>query len=129
MISLTVKPVDGGTNKYGKDISDLQDGITIEGDEISGTLKYTKDFVKAFGEDEKDGNFLALEISSDNGKTITTEVVNGTHGPVTVDDGFCIYRITDKDTQKIKITVSKGDQSKVVQYGLTGLTCDEAGEP
>ena len=129
MISLTVKPVDGGTNKYGKDISDLQDGITIEGDEISGTLKYTKDFVKAFGEDEKDGNFLALEISSDNGETITTEVVNGTHGPVTVDDGFCIYRITDKDTQKIKITVSKGDQSKVVQYGLTGLTCDEAGEP
>ena len=126
MISLTVKPVDGGTNKYGKDISDLQDGITIEGDEISGTLKYTKDFVKAFGEDEKDGNFLALEISSDNGETITTEVVNGTHGPVTVDDGFCIYRITDKDTQKIKITVSKGDQSKVVQYGLTGLTCNQS---
>ena len=127
MISLTVKPVDGGTNKYGKDISDLQDGITIGGDEISGTLNHVTDFGNFSSiVSEQEGNFLALEISSDNGETITTEVVNGTHGPVTVDDGFCIYRITDKDTQKIKITVSKGDQSKVVQYGLTGLTCNQS---
>ena len=127
MISLTVKPVDGGTNKYGKDISELQTGITIEGEEITGTLNHVTEFDE-FSSDisEQEGNFLALEISTENGDTITTEVVNGTKGPVTVDDGFCIYRIDDKDTQKIKITVSKGDQSKVVQYSLIGLTCNES---
>ena len=129
MISLTVKPVDGGTNKYGKDIKDLQDNIVIEDDEITGTLKYVSDFGEAFGEGEKSGNFLALDISSENGDTITTEVINGTNEPITVTDGFCIYHITDKETQEIKITVSKGDQSKVVQYGLSGLTCNRAGEP
>lgn len=127
MISLTVKPVDGGTNKYGKDIKDLQDGITIEGDEITGTLKYVTGFDE-FSSDpsEQEGNFLALDLSSEDGEEIITEVVNGTHGPVTVDDGFCIYRITDKDTQSIKVTVTKGGQSKIVQYGLTGLICNES---
>ena len=110
---------------YGKKADEIQEGIEVGEDSISGNLKYLLDFSEFSSVlTEQEGNFLALKISSNEGAVITTEIVNGTHGPVIVGDGICVYRITDKDTQSIKITTAKNDESETVIYSLTDLTCD-----
>ena len=37
-----------------------------------------------------------------------------------------VLLISDKDIQKVKITVSKGSDSEVKTYDLSGLTLEEA---
>lgn len=41
---------------------------------------------------------------------------------VTVDDGFCVYSITDKDQQKIYVKATKNSGFTEKIYSLTGLT-------
>lgn len=75
---------------------------------------------------ERKGNYLALYCSTEEeGSTITVELINGTVGhPVTLDsDGLIIMRISDKDTQRVRVVASKdGYTDTVREYSLTGLT-------
>jgi len=120
---------DDGTLLLGKVASDLQTGITINGDVISGTLKYISDYSSAgYTGDEQSGNFLALHFESEvDGATIKVELVGGTHGEKTLDDdGLCIFRVTST-TQTIKVTVvAEGYNNTVKTYALTGLTLNNA---
>ena len=117
--------MNGEADCYGKNANDLQENILIENNKISGTLKYVTDFTKAFGESEKDGNFLALlfdEVSD--GVSVKTKVINGVHDTY-IDctaDKFCIYRITDEQTQSIEIVAEKGGKIDTRLYNLSGLT-------
>ncbi len=120
--------MDGGTNVYGLNVNQLQSGIVIGDSEISGTLLHVDGYTGFNGSDptEQSGNYLALKVEIPDGANVTTQLVNGKHGPVDLsEDKFCVYRITDKDTQQIKFTVSKGDQSKESVYSLTGLALNE----
>lgn len=105
----------------------MQDDIAIVGDEITGTLKYIADYSSAFSGDEASGNYIALHFTCDvEDAVLTVEVVNGFHGPVTLDESrINIFRIADKDTQKIKVTATKDGESYSRIYGLTGLTLNE----
>ena len=109
-------------------MDDLQDGIEIDGTDITGTLKFVADYSSAFGPGEDSGNYIALhfEVPEEEDVVITVEVVNGYHGPVTLDaDGLVILRIADKDSQTIKVVASKEGFSSVTKiYDLTGLTCE-----
>lgn len=56
---------------------------------------------------------------------VVVELVGGTKGPVTLDpDRIHILLITNKDTQSIKVTATKGDESVEQTYSLTGLTLE-----
>ncbi len=128
MISLSVNAMDGETDVYGLNVSDLQSGIVIGESDISGTLLYVSEYPGFNGSDisEQSGNYLALKVDVPEGANVTTELVNGKKGAVDLTaDKFCVYRITDKDTQQIKFTVSKNEESKVSVYSLTGLTLNE----
>ena len=113
---------------WGKGVADLQENIEIEDNAITGTLKYVDDYSSAFGTGEDSGNYLALHcaVPDVEGVTITAEVVNGTHGPVTLDeDGLVVLRIADKSLQTIKIVASKeGYESVTKVYDLSDLTCE-----
>ena len=50
--------------------------------------------------------------------------MNGSSGQVQVTDGFCVYRITNKDEQKIKVSAVKDEDSDMVLYDLSDLTYD-----
>ena len=123
MISLVVKAVDGGTACYGKNASELQQNITITDTDISGTLNKIDDYSEAFPDaQEKTGHYLALAFTFDEGATVKTELLGGKKGEVDVTaDKYCVYRIENKDTQKVKITATKGEQSTEKTYGLTKL--------
>ena len=115
--------MDGGTACYGKKASELQEDITVSSDAISGTLKKIDDYSEAFGDTEKSGHFLALAFTADNEATVKTKIIGGEKGEVdATKDKYCVYRIKDKDTQKIQVTAEKGGQSTERTYSLTKLT-------
>ena len=120
--------MNGETDVYGLNVSDLQSGIVIGEFDISGTLLYVSEYPGFNGSDvsEQSGNYLALKVDVPEGANVTTELINGKKGAVDLTaDKFCVYRITDKDTQQIKFTVSKNEESKVSVYSLAGLTLNE----
>lgn len=88
-------------NLFGKHIDDLQEGIVVGDDKITGTLKYVTDYTEFSGKaSEQQGNYLALHATA-NDPTATVKVgitkmstleedgiivliVKGTGTPVTV---------------------------------------------
>ena len=126
MITLTIKAVDDKSNVCGRNAEELQSDIEVRDDTITGTLKHIDGYSGFSGiPSEQSGNFLALSFEADEGSEIITELVNGTKGPVKVDDGFCVYRLTDKETQTITVTVKKDTEESVKEYSLSGLACSE----
>ena len=74
---------------------------------------------------EQKGYYLVLHATAASGATISAELQNGLHGPVTLDDdGILIVRISDPETQDLKYTVTKGDVTEVMYFDLSGLTLE-----
>lgn len=117
-------------NVLGKLVSELQSSDVMVGDSaITGTLHYVTGYTGFHGSDplEQEGNFLALKIDAitAEGVTTTVELVGGTKGPVTLDsDMNIVLHIQNKDTESVKVTVSKGGESETKTYGLSGLTLE-----
>lgn len=110
----------------GKTAADLQTNVVITGDEISGTLNYVTGYTGFSSETaDQEGNYLALKVSTvpKNDVTTTVELVGGTKGPVTLDaDMNIVLRITNKDTQSVKVVATKGKQSITKTYSLASVT-------
>lgn len=126
VVKVTVSPMTSSPQAYGKNITDLQENVTVKGKAISGTLKHVTGYTGFNGVEveEQSGNYLALDFASDPWPdTVTVELLGGKKGPVslTTDDKFCVFRITDKDSQKIQVKASKGVTSITDEYTLTGL--------
>ncbi len=120
---------------FGKAASDLQEDIAVGmlSGVLTGTLKYVDDYSAAFGGDLASGNYIALHIAATDendapADAITVEIVNGTSGPVTLDeDGLWVGRIADKSTQIIKIVASKDGYDSVTEtFRLDALTLQNA---
>lgn len=111
-------------------MSELQAAdVTVGESEITGTLHYVTNYTgfDASEPSEQVGNFLALKInaSSLEGVTTVVELVGGTKGPVNLDsDMNVVFHIQNKDTESVKVTVSKGGESETKTYGLSGLTLE-----
>ena len=125
MISPAVVSVtSSGTQRYGLQVDTLQEGIRVTENAITGNLKLVDSYPQ-FGDEEASnpGHYLALDVTVPEGSTVTTKIDGGTK-PDYVDltsDKFCVYRIKDKDTQKIKIKTRKGEEEVEKTYSLTGL--------
>ena len=125
-LSLTVEAENGGTNVLGKLVSDLQTGVSVAANAITGTLKYVTGYT-GFSSDPslQDGNFLALKFATSKPATVTVEIVGGTSGPVALDaDMNWVGRIANKDTQTIRVIATAGGNTITKNYSLTGLVCN-----
>jgi len=115
---------------YGKSAADLQSGITVNTDSVAGTLHHVDGYTGFNSSEviEQSGNFLALDFSATpTDSQVTVELVGGTKGPVQLTypgDMFCVFRITNKDTQSIKVTAVKDGQTTEKVYSLTQLTLE-----
>ena len=126
MISLIVEAGDDGTQYYEHTASELQSGISITGIEIKGTVNKVSGIVNFVG-DNTDYH-LVLKLTADGGVTIETKMTGGAtvmKGYVTVDDGYCVYSVTDKDHQKIYVKASKDGKSIENVYDLSGLVLED----
>lgn len=125
MISVTVEADNGDTQYYGISANQLQDNVVVSGSAISGTLKWTESYEQFSGNKaEQSGNYLVLKFTPTKDAKVTTMVQGGTmKKPVdATSDGYCVYRLTDTQTQKIDVTVTKGKKTKTTTYDLTQLT-------
>ena len=104
----------------------MQEDIEIDGDAITGTLKYVTGY-QAYSGDEQNGNFIALHVNAPAGAVVKSQLINGVHGEVTLDeDMVIIFRVTDEETQKIQFKVSKDGHESTYVYDLSGLTLANA---
>lgn len=118
-----------GTDLLGKVVANLQTGITVGTDAITGTLKYVTGYTGFSGDvSEQSGNYLALHAACSGADSITVKWgANGTEKTLDA-DGLMVLRITNKDTQVLYVTAKKsGEPDYVKAYSLAGLTLEAAG--
>ena len=134
MTGLTVDAdVADSVDLFGKVASGLQTGVEVDNENktIRGTVKYIADYSSAgYTGDEKSGNFLVIhaEVPDVTGVTLTAELIGGTHGVQTLDeDGILISRITNKNSQMIRIVARKDGYDPVSKtFSLKRLTLSPA---
>lgn len=113
-------------------VSSLQSGVAVNGDKITGTLKYMKadnGITSVWGK----GNFLCLGFSAVDWtayKSVMVGLDNSAGGGL-VDilpdpDKNGLFKITDKNTQRLMVVTTSADGKKkhVDYYDLSGLLCE-----
>lgn len=126
---LEVEPTAATETRYGKSVSALQEDVVINDKFIKGTLHYVTGYTGFSGDaDKQSGNYLALDFTASDGATTMVELLNGSTGhPVDASsDMYCVFRITDKNTQKIRISSTLNSDTVVKTYSLAGLVLERA---
>ena len=127
--TVEVTAMEDGTDLLGKTAEDLQYGITMKGNKISGNLKHVTGYTGFSSKpDEQEGHYLAMKYTpSPEDAEVHVTLVNGTVGERTLDeDHILITRITNPSTQKIKVRVTTEDgESEPVIYDISGLVLEE----
>ena len=114
------------TDFWGTTASDMQTGISVTGNAITGTLKYQSSgqIVNDWGQ----GYFIGLKIEAVDSDVASIDVgldPTAGAGMVTLDsDGLAMFKISDKDVQKLVVVQKNADGSKVwtSYFTLSGLT-------
>lgn len=88
----------------------MQSGVSVDNNEITGTLKYVTGYTGFSGEPElQEGNYLALKFTPvDEDDVITVELLGGNTGhPVTLDEDLnMVLKIGDPKKQKIRVVTT-----------------------
>lgn len=129
-IAVTVAAPDGSTDLLGKTAADLQTNVVVGEDSISGKLLYVENYTGfSSNMSEQEGNFLALKVTNDAGEgaTRTFELVGGKSGEKPIDaDGLIVLKISNADTQSVKISISKDKDAVTKMYSLKGMELVDA---
>lgn len=133
--NIGVKAESADVEIYGKDVSDYQTGVSVDGYKITGTLNYVDTGTAA--EYWGAGYFLCLKFTgaADAVTAGATSVKVGLKPSVSSGlvellgdpDQNGIFKITDKDEQKFRIEITNDTDKKVQTFDLSGLTL--AGNP
>lgn len=132
--TVLVEPMTGTETAYEKRVSDLQDDVVINTNrKIGGTLHYVTGYTGFNGSDstEQSGHYLALDFADNwlgdtDPTTFTVELKGGKKGPVTLTelDAFCVFRVTNPNTQSIEVVSTDSTGTTTVEYSLKGLTLE-----
>ena len=113
------------TDLLGKVIGDLQSGVVIRGNIVSGVLNKITDYTGFSGlEAEQSGHYLVVHASvpGQNGVTISVSKDGGTTYKALDGDGILIFRTTSA-SQKLTFKAVKGGSTDFIRtYRLSGLT-------
>lgn len=113
--------------------ADFQSDIAVDDSEVTGELKFIEGGLSPSGPLAGDGYFLALKFSNfAEGLTyenVKVGLIPSSTGmaPVTLDsDKDCVFKITDPQSQKVKVVQADNAGHKNVQlFGLSGLVLDD----
>lgn len=112
---------------FGLTVDDLQSGVAVGDDAITGTLKYVTGYTGFSSKvAEQSGNYLVIRcaVPGVDGVKISVKVTRAT---VLDADGIIVLRIADKDTQTVTVVASKDGYESVTRvFSLTGLTCNDS---
>ncbi len=128
MSGLTVAAETASRNVFGVRTSDMQTGISVSDNAITGTLKYMSES-NAITDKWGAGNFLVLKFSDIDERATSVMVgLDPSEGSGLVEligdpDMNGVFKITDKDTQVFKIVSTDGTRTTTQTFDLSGLTC------
>ncbi len=115
---------------FGHLVSDLQSDVAVTGNKISGTLSYVDE--GALPDYWGAGNFLALKFSDADPHAESLKVgldpSEGSGMAELDEDMNAVFKITDKDEQKLVTEVKDGPTGNVTrtEYDLSELVCAES---
>lgn len=118
---LGVEPEDPTGTILGKSVSALQSDVIVHDKFIKGTLHYVTGFTGySETEAEQSGNYLALAFDVSDGATTTVQLTG--KEPVTLDSNKnAVLRIENKNTQKLKVVTTLGNDTITKVYSLANL--------
>ena len=132
LTDLTVAPDDADMTYpwTSKTPSDFQDNISVSGGEITGELIFQEGGLSQSGPLAGDGYFIALKFSNfssgltyENVKVGLVASASGMDLQTLDSDKDAVFKITDKDHQKVKVMQTDTAGHKNIQlFGLSGLT-------
>ena len=126
---LEVDADDPTETRYGKAVSALQEDVIVNDKFIKGTLHYVTGYT-GFSDDtsKQSGNYLALKFTGSDGATTTAQLLgpNGTNAIDVSSDMYAVFRITDKNNQKIRVTTTLNEDVVTKTYSLAGLVLETA---
>lgn len=119
-------PEAGETDFWGTTAAQMQSGVSVSGNKITGTLtKLTSgQLVTDWGE----GYFLALKFSNIDADATSVKVgllpsvSSGLAEIINDPDKNGVFKITDKDVQKFKVVQSNANGKTTQLFDLSGLT-------
>lgn len=119
--------VSDSVDLFGKVTSDLQSGIVIGEDSITGTLRFVDDYTGFSGDPElQSGNYIVIHAEVPGYKDSAVIEVTVTNPVVLDEDGIAVLRIADKDSQTITVVASVDGHEDITRvFTLDGLTCEE----
>ena len=124
-----MSPEAGNVTLFGTKVSNMQSKVKIEGDEITGTLKYldSGSLVETYGA----GNFIALKFS-DIPETATSVKVGlepsqgtGLVELINDPDKNGVFKVTNRFTQNFKIVTTDGTHTTTQIFDLARLNVQE----
>lgn len=105
----------------------MQTGVSVTNGSITGTLKYLSGdnaITQVWGP----GNFLCLKFpDADISARIVKVGLDPTAGTGLVEldsDKNGIFKVTDKDTQRLVVLQKAGKDTQIQVFDLSGLTCN-----
>ena len=134
LIDVTISPEDDDVEVFGKLVSELQDEIEITNPGFSGAksvvngkLNYVSGYTgfSPGNPVQQEGHYLAMRFDTDDADdVITVELIGGTDGhPWELDaDRNVVFRITNKDTQSIKVVVTHTNEDESTVTTTTSLS-------
>ena len=108
-------------------MSDIQTGLAVSGNAVTGTLKYldTGSLAGYWG----NGNFMALDLLDNDYTGLTSVMVgmdpsegSGLQELITDDEKAVVCKVTDKDSQVFKVVSTDGTHTLTQAFDLSGLT-------
>lgn len=126
---VTVSPMDGNKEPYGgKKVSTYQNNIAVLGNKaITGNLSFVSGGLAQSGPLAGDGYFCALHFDNLDPNATSVKVgLDPSAGTGLVEiiddpDKEAVFKIADKDTQKLKIVSTDGTNTDVQTLDLSGL--------
>lgn len=113
--------------------ADFQSNVTVTGDEITGTLAFIEGGLSPSGPLAGDGHFLALKWSNPAAGVTSLKVglVPSESGMEPVEcisdtDRNGVFKITDKDNQRVVIIQSDGTHTNKQYFALDKLVLEPA---
>ena len=125
MTRLTVTAEAGETEVFGTKTSDIQTGVTVGTDSITGTLKYLTE--GAIPDYWGAGNFVVLKFSNidQNATSVKVGLIpsagSGLVELIDDPDKNGVFKVSDKYNQKIAVITSDGTNEVSQYYTLNDL--------
>ncbi len=109
----------------------MQSNIAINGNKITGTLKYIEDGLSPSGPLSGSGNFIALHWSDPEEGVTSLKAglvpsASGMEPQECIDDPDRngVFKVTNKDTQELHLIQSDGTNTKTQKFDLSELTLE-----